>query len=158
MRALWLSFVLGTFLLVASCADDGSSSQPTVLFALPSEDEPTYGELPFPGDPWLDASGHIGALPGIEAVTPTGAAGVRPLLATLDGFSTRPAVEVFVSAPIDPRRCPPRRARLAPPCTWWTTAVRRGLSTGAGTRAACAWSGRRGRATRSRLEVASPWW
>jgi hypothetical protein len=106
MRALWLGLILGTSLLVASCADDGSASQPTVLFALPSEDEPTYGELPFPGDPWLDASGHIGALPGIEAVTPTGAATVRPLLATLDGFSTRPAVEVFVSAPIDPASLP----------------------------------------------------
>lgn len=106
MRARLLGLFLATSIIVG-CADDASpSSQPTVLFAVPGDDEPTYGELPFPGDPWLDASGHVGALPGIEAVTPTGAAVVRPLLATLDGFSTRPAVEVFVSAPIDPSSLP----------------------------------------------------
>lgn len=106
MRVLRFGFSLVVSAIVASCGGDASPSGPTVLFAMPSEDEPTYGELPFPGDPWLTPEGRIGTLPGIEAVTPTGAAGVRPLLATLDGFSSRPAVEIFVSAPIDPLSLP----------------------------------------------------
>lgn len=109
MRTLSRSLGWMLCLTVVGCAGDGvPSARAVVLFALPSAEEPTYGELPFPGDPWLDASGHIGALPGIEAVTPTGASHVRPLLATLDGFSTRPAVEVFVSEAIDPTTLPPQ--------------------------------------------------
>ncbi|MEZ4325402.1 MAG: hypothetical protein R3B40_09315 [Polyangiales bacterium] len=91
---------------VLGCGGDSGDAQETVLFADPTESEPTYGTTPFPGDPWLDADGHIGALPGLEAIMPRGAVTARPLLATLDGFSTRPAVEVFVSAPIDPASLP----------------------------------------------------
>lgn len=106
-HALRPSVALVLALLVSSCGSDAAqSTRPTVAFATPGDAEPTYGEAPFPGDPWLDASGHIGSLPGIEVIAPNGAATVRPLLASLDGFSTRPAVEVFVSAPIDPATLP----------------------------------------------------
>src|SRR3954469_7659458 len=85
-------------LLLAACEPIGA----TALFPAPST-APVYGRAPFPSDLFLDERGHIGAIAGLDAVAPASTDALQAQLAALDGWGSRPVIEFFFDAPIDPR-------------------------------------------------------
>lgn len=98
-------------LLLAGCDGGdpaGRVGSTVVLFATTSDLVPPYGSTPFPGDPWVEPDGRLAAIPGLEQIAPLAATTVVEQLRALDGFSTRPTVEVFLDGPLDEASLPAR--------------------------------------------------
>lgn len=102
--------------LVASCSHererDGTT---TALFAAQDDSAPLYASTPFPGDPWIEADGKVAAVEGLELIAPEAYAAIVAQLVTLDGFATRPTIEIFLDGSLDPASLPARTTETSAP-------------------------------------------
>lgn len=95
-------------LLLFGCGDGDSDSETfgeVVPFRLASSGITPLGDIPWPSDLYLDASGFVGEVPGIErlaAATSTIADGLR----SLDGFGRSTGAVFFVDSEVDPASLP----------------------------------------------------
>ncbi len=97
---------------VALCALAVAACEPitaTALFPAPG-DAPTYGKGPFPSDIFLDDAGRIGPIEDLSLVGPLEHEALQAQLSLLDGFGTRPVVELFFDAPVDAGTVPAHTA------------------------------------------------
>lgn len=110
MRAVIVLSVLQAALSLSGCGEDehrGSTAANgvTVPFAPASSGPTAFGEIPFPSDLYLDASGNVGEVPNIERVL-TSPERIRDGLAALDGFGRSSGALFFMPAPIDVESLP----------------------------------------------------
>jgi dienelactone hydrolase len=76
-----------------------------VPFAPGTHGPTPFGEIPFPSDLYLNASGNVGEVPNIERVL-TNPERIRAGLAALDGFGRSSGALFFMDAPIDVESLP----------------------------------------------------
>lgn len=111
-RLLIASFVVVT---AAFCAAFGAACDaPTATPRFPAAGTPAvYGDAPFPSDLFVtgvpgSAAARVGSLPGLELLAPLETGALRKQLAALDGFGTRPVVELPFSGIVDAATVPAR--------------------------------------------------
>jgi hypothetical protein len=93
-------------LLALGCGDDErAASGVEVPFQLPPTGLPSFGEVPWPSDLYLDESGSVGEIPGLERVA-SEYSSIQRGLSALDGFGRSTGALFFVQAPIDPASLP----------------------------------------------------
>src|SRR5579883_3331462 len=107
-----LPFVLATLppLAAGACSSSGANgtnagpSGPVARFTLAGTPTPSLFDVPFPSDIYRDPTGHVVAMPGLDAIAPVGSDHLSSELPLLDGFS-RIALSLFyvddVGAPLD---------------------------------------------------------
>ncbi len=101
-RSSWIAVCL----LALGCGDDErAASGVEVPFHLPPTGLPSFGEVPWPSDLYLDESGSVGEIPGLERVA-SEYSSIQRGLSALDGFGRSTGALFFVQAPIDPASLP----------------------------------------------------
>ncbi|MCC6215306.1 MAG: hypothetical protein IT376_10580 [Polyangiaceae bacterium] len=120
--ARWLAVVGSGALALTGCGDDRGAPPATAPRGCAirhvvdgSGAPPRYGEAPFPTDAALGADGNVVSLAGLELLTPTQAPLLAAHLARLDGFGTRPVVELPIECGLDPASLPARTSTGADP-------------------------------------------
>jgi hypothetical protein len=102
------SFVVVTTVALASC------DAPTASARFPAAgSDAVYGEAPFPSDLFVQgvpgsAGARVGSLPGLELLAPLETAALRKQMAALDGFGTRPVIELPFTGAVDAATVPAR--------------------------------------------------
>src|SRR4051812_20850236 len=94
-------------LLVPACGgnqEHPSSGRPVPFAASASADTP-FGDIPWPSDLYLDATGHIGNVPALERVLGKPES-IQAGLSALDGFGRSSGALFFLDAEVDPKTLP----------------------------------------------------
>lgn len=105
-----ISGVLPLAGLLSGCEQVGATAK------YPAAGQPAvYGEAPYPSDLFRTADGHINDLPGLELLAPREPDVLRTQLAALDGFGTRPVIELPFAGLVDAATVPTRTAAVTDP-------------------------------------------
>lgn len=105
MRPLW-PWALALCLAASGCGqDERLKAGVEVPFHAPDDAVPNFGDVPWPSDLYLDASGRVGQVPGLERVS-THHESIQEGLSALDGFGRSTGALFFVGAEIDPESLP----------------------------------------------------
>lgn len=104
MRSRLGILALGVFTLGCG-VDEPVARGARVPFRLPESGVPAFGEVPWPSDLYLDASGSVGEVPGLERVASEHAT-IQRGLSALDGFGRSTGALFFVDAEVDAASLP----------------------------------------------------
>lgn len=104
---------------VACGEDERLAGGVEVPFLVPPSGLPAFGDVPWPSDLYLDASGSVGVVPGLERVA-TQAGPIEEGLRALDGFGRSTGALFFVGEPLDPESLP----RTWDAAVEWTASAR----------------------------------
>lgn len=101
-RSSWIAACV----LALGCGDDERSAPGVeVPFRLPASGAPRFGEVPWPSDLYLDDSGAVGEVPGLERVASEHAS-IQRGLSALDGFGRSTGALFFLPDRVDPESLP----------------------------------------------------
>lgn len=93
-------------LLACACGEDERVAQrEAVPFSLPASGAPSFGDVPFPSDLYLEAAGRVGPIAGLERVA-SHAETIQRGLAELDGFGRSTGALFFLKSALDPASLP----------------------------------------------------
>jgi pimeloyl-ACP methyl ester carboxylesterase len=96
-----------------ACTPDSAPVRIALTMGEVEETPPRYGAVPFPSDAYLNETGRIGVIPGLEDAIPLEHALVNANLSRTDGFGLRPTVRFFFTNEIDPLTLDDARIRDA---------------------------------------------